>query len=67
MPDFNTVKITNNAQNLRRAHFQLNRPGKRIAVRGTLMGDIPHASKRAKAVGSGPVMLVEGVSHGFCA
>lgn len=67
MPDFNTVKIAKNAQNLRRAHFQFNRPGKRIAVRGTLMGDIPRASKRAKAVGSAHIMLVEGVSHGFCA
>ena len=67
MPDFNTVKIAKNAQNLRRAYFQFNRPGKRIGVRGTLMGDIPRASKRAKVDGSGPVMLVEGVSHGFCA
>lgn len=67
MPDFDTVKNAKNAQNLRRALLQLNRPGGRNAISRTLPGDIQCAGKRTEADSGEHVMLVEGVSRGFCA
>ena len=45
MPDFNTVKVTNDARNPRIARLQLDRPDKLNAISSTMPNDIQRAVK----------------------
>ena len=67
MPDFNTVKVTKDAQNPRIARLQLNRPDKLNAISSTMPGDIQQAVKFLEADDEVHVIIVEGAGRAFCA
>ena len=67
MPDFNTVKVTKDAQNPRLARLQLNRPDKLNAISSTMPSDIQRAVKFLESDDDVHVIIVEGAGRAFCA
>ena len=67
MQDFNTVKVTQDAQNPRIGRLQLNRPDKLNAINSSMPGDIQRAVKYLEADDDVHVILVEGQGRAFCA
>lgn len=66
MSDFNTVKVTKDANNPRIARLQLNRPDKLNAISSSMPGDIQQAVKYLEADGEVHVIIVEGEGRAFC-
>ena len=66
MPDFQTVCITQDAQEPRIARLLLNRPERLNAIGDTTPGDIRAAVDWAVAADEVHVIVVEGAGKGFC-
>ena len=67
IPDFNTVTVANDAQELHIARLRLNQPEKLNAISSTMPGDIRNAVAWAEAEDEVHVFIVEGEGRAFFA